>query len=283
MFIFIEKIFLLNMKFFKKLFPILFMAFFICCTKNSVVGDIQPTSIQIFNYYYSTTKTFSLLQGKDTVLSNVGFDVASKVASGAPGFYSLLFQDNTKDTTILKGNINLQSGKRYSMFVVRDSANNSDAVHYSLVTSNTTDKMPPYDSCRVRILNFARGILYTNFRFIINQGVGYGQYSPFFESQYINGRTYLDNNNNALFAQYFTVPAGTAESPLSYKIKIVNGMPNAAADTTKAIMDSTYFTFQKQKLYTLILLGRFDSASAANHHYTYPDSFRLKIISEDPL
>lgn len=266
------------MRFFKGFLIALFLvSCFVYCTKNSVEGGISPTSVQLFNYYYSTSKTFSLVQGKDTVLSNIGFNVASPIASGAPGFYSLLFWDNAKDSAILSGNINLQAGTRYSMFVVQDSAQNSDAVNYSLVTNSTTDPLPLYDSCRVRILNFARGIDLLTLRFTINAGVGYGLLSPFFKTTTSQGRSYLDNNVYPEKAQYFTVPAGTTGTTISYQLRILNF--SNGADTSKAI-DSTLITFQKQKLYTLCLLGRYDSTSSANHHYTYPDSLRLQIITE---
>lgn len=237
---------------------------FVYCTKNSVESGIEPTSVQMFDYYYSTSKTFSLLQGTDTVLSGIGFNVASQTASGAPGFYSLSFQDNGADT-VLSGHINLQAGTKYSMFIIQDSTTGSDSIRYSLVTNSTTERLPLYDSCKVRILNFARGLAYADFRFIINQGVGYGAYSTFFTSTFIRGRTYLDNNTYASLAQYFTIPA------ISYKVRFLNG-----SDTLKSVMDSTYISFQKQKLYTLCLLGRYDSVSTN----TSPDALRLQVISE---
>lgn len=258
------------MRFFKGLSVLLFMAScFVQCTKNSVENGITPTSVQLFNYYYSTSKTFSLVQNNrtnnDTILSNIGYDVASPVASGAPGFYSLLFKDNGTDT-ILNGNINLQAGTRYSMFVIQDSTANSNAVRYSLVTNTTTDPLPLYDSCRIRILNFARGIDLLTLRFTINQGVGYGLLSPFFKTTTSQGRSYLDNNTYPARAQYFTAPA------ISYQLRILNF--SNGADTSKAIYD-TAISFVKQKQYTLCLLGQYDSTSTA-----VPDQLRLKIITE---
>lgn len=253
------------MRFFKGFLVSLFLvSCFAYCTKNSVESGISPTSVQLLNYYYSTSKTFSLLQGTEAVLSNIGFNTVSPVASGAPGFYSLLFKDNGTDT-ILNGNINLQAGTKYSMFIIQDSTTGSDSIRYSLVTNSTTERLPLYDSCKIRILNFARGLSYADFRFVINQGVGYGTYSTFFKNTSIKGRAYLDNNTYSSLAQYFTVPA------ISYKIRFLNG-----SDTTKAIMDSTYISFQKQKLYTLCLLGRYDSTGID----TSPDQLRLKVITE---
>lgn len=255
------------MRFLKGFLVLLFLvSCFIYCTKNSVENGITPTSVQLFNYYYSTSKTFSLLQNKDIVLSNVGFDVASPIASGAPGFYSLLFKDNGTDT-ILSGNINLQAGTRYSMFVIQDSTPGSDSVRYTLVTNSTTERLPLYDSCKVRILNFARGVDLLTLRFTINKGVGYGLLSPFFKTTTSQGRSYLDNNVYPAKSQYFTAPA------ISYQIRLLNFSNDA--DTSKAIYDTT-ISFVKQKLYTLCLLGQYNATSTG----TSPDQLRLKVITE---
>ncbi|HEY0299213.1 MAG TPA: DUF4397 domain-containing protein [Arachidicoccus sp.] len=255
------------MKFFKSFFLALTIIFvFVYCTKNGVVGNISPTSIQLINTYYG--KTFSLQTGGNTVVSNTPYDSASLFASGPPGFYSLLVTDATSNANILAGNINLQSGEQYSLFLIRDSAQNSDSVRYSLVTNNAI--RPQFDSVKIRILNFARNLPYTNLYFYINRGPGViGALSPFVSSIYTLGRRYLDNNQNPAVAQYFTIPAGPR-----YNIKFLNG-----SDTSIRVMDSILFQPDTAtKLYTLCLEGRYDADSVGK--YKSPDSLKLKFIRQ---
>ncbi|MDE1191382.1 MAG: hypothetical protein PW786_04485 [Arachidicoccus sp.] len=240
---------------------VIFLVIINGCTKNGVNGDVSATGIQLLNFYKSD-KTYSLILGsKDTVISGIGFNGISKTASGSPGFYSISVQDNTNHQ-LLSGNINLLAGTQYSLFIVRDSAESADSAQYTLVADNTIQQLPQYDSCRIRILDFARNLTYTDLRFNINEGTGYGLPSPYFQSTFINSRTYLDNNTYPVRSQYFTVPA------ISYKVRFLNG-----SDTTQKILDSTYITFDKQKKYTFLLLGKYNSQDAN-------DPFRYQIISQ---
>jgi hypothetical protein len=230
---------------------------FVSCTKSSVSGNVSPTYLQMVNTCYE--QSFSLIVGSNTLLSNIGYDSVSLFANGTPGFYSRNVT-NASGATVLTGNINLQSGLYYSLFLVPDSTQGSDSVLHSLITS--TRVQPQYDSAKIQFLNYAYNLPPVNFCLVPKYGNaitdtigGLRSPNPIYQS-----RTYMDINSTPALAQFQTIPTNTYDI-IFYPY----------AGTLQPYFDTTV-TLSKGALYTIYMEGNYASQNA--------DSMKVRFIQQ---
>lgn len=233
--------------------------FIAACTKTSVNGSVSPTYLRMINTCYG--QSFNLEVGGKQLLSGIAFDSISPYANGTSGFYSLNVIDNNKtDSVVLTGNINLQSGLYYSLFLVPDSAQGSDSVLYSLI-SNTVNR-PLYDSTKIQFLDYAYNLPPISFCLapqygILTDTIG-GLLNPIYQS-----RTYMDINSTPALAQFQTVHINTynfifyADTGVAY---------------IRQIIYDTVVTLSRQALYTIYMEGNYNSRNA--------DSLKVKFVQQ---
>jgi|GEM_PF-1650793 len=224
------------------------------CSKSSMTGDNSPTYLQMINTYYG--QSFNLEVGGKNLLSNIAFDSISPFAGGAPGFYSLNVINYASGDTVITGNINLQSGLHYSMFLVPDSTQGSNSVLYSLTSS--TWVRPLYDSIRIQFLNYAYNLPPISFCLVPQTGntmtdtIGIRSY----QSAIYQSRTYMDINSTPALAQFQTIPIN--------RYQIIFYANIGASYSPKTIVDTTVSLLDKQKLYTIYMEGNYADSAGDN-------------------
>lgn len=231
-----------------KRIPFLFTGFLLvaiwwACTKSSVTGNQAPTSVRLINAMPG--KTFDLVLNANAVFDNIEYDSATDFKNGPSGFYKLVVHENGNSDTLINGNQYLQSGVKYTLFMVPDSANRVNGVKLSVVTDN--DISPLYDSAKVRFFNFAPDTTSITWVRLKRQGSSdqYDTVRPYLAV----GRTYMDNNLDNNLGQYTTIFTDT------YVFEFIK-----TNDPTKLI-DSLNVPIQRDKFYTFYYEG-YDSLTS---------------------
>ncbi|HTN36405.1 MAG TPA: DUF4397 domain-containing protein [Arachidicoccus sp.] len=207
------------------------------CTKSSVTGNQAPTSVRLINAMPG--KSFDLVLNDETLLQDIPYDSATAFLNGPSGFYKLLIHENGSNDTLINGNQYLQSGEKYSLFLLPDSANRVNGVKLSVVTDNAD--IPQFDSAKIRFFNFAPDTTSVSFVRLKRRGIThvYDTILPYLGI----GRTYLDNSLNNQLGQYADIHIDT------YLFEFLK------TNDPGKLLDSMTLTIQRGKFYTFYYEG----------------------------